>query len=93
MMVLVLFAYSCSRDKESKNLEEKLAAMCIRECVLETGGSEECDSSCRCAARKISNEYSKSDLTNLVQTLTQNGNDSTESILKFKNTLKSCRDL
>ena len=92
MMVLVLFAFSCGHDEESKDLEEKLTAICIRECVLETGGSEECDSSCRCAARKISAEYTKSDLINLVQALTQGSGSSAESVLIFKNTVKSCRN-
>lgn len=57
---------------------------------METSASEICDTECKCAAEKLSSEYSKEEFVNLVQAINENNAVSTE---KLKNSLQSCRDL
>lgn len=93
MMVLVMFvlALSCGQDGGSNDATEKLTDYCIRECVLETAASEICDNRCKCAAEKLSSEYSKADFSTLAHNITHEVED-TESDIRFKRALSSCFD-
>lgn len=55
---------------------------------METSASEICDTQCKCAAEKLSSEYSKEDFATLVQAINENN---TVSIEKLKSSLESCR--
>lgn len=87
IVCLLLVTVSCSSSNDPK---QELASHCIRECVMETSASEICDTECKCAAEKLSSEYSKEEFVNLVQAINENNAVSTE---KLKNSLQSCRDL
>ncbi len=91
-LVLLVFVFSCSSQGDSESTIEKLAAYCIRECVIETADSEICDTECKCATHNLSSEYSKEDFANLVQAITQGKSEDLESLKKLKNSLISCKD-
>lgn len=78
---------SCSSDYDPK---QSLVSYCIRECVIETSASEICDTECKCAAEKLSSEYSEEDFINLVQAIKQ---EKADSIAKLTNSLQSCKEL
>ncbi|MGB2692873.1 MAG: hypothetical protein WBB48_08585 [Thermodesulfobacteriota bacterium] len=86
IVCLMLVVISCSSGNDPN---QELTSYCIRECVIETSASEICDTECKCAAEKLSSEYSKEDFANLVQAITQ---DQADSIKKLKNSLESCRN-
>jgi len=93
ILVLFVFVFSCSQEGGSNDSKEKLTAHCIRECVLETGASEICDTECRCSVQKLLGENSEADFKDLVQNITQDKTDNDSSVNKFKNALNSCKDL
>lgn len=90
--VVLIFVFSCSSQGDSENSIEKLTAYCVRECVVETGDPESCDTGCRCASEKLSSEYSNGDFAALVQAITQGKSESQESWQELANSLKSCKD-
>jgi hypothetical protein len=91
-LMLLVFSFSCSPQGDSNDPFEKLTAYCIRECVIETSDSEICDTQCKCASEKLSNEYSKEEFVNLVQAITQNNTANLDSVQKLRNALDLCKD-
>jgi len=89
--MLLLPIFSCSPQSESTDLNEKLKAHCIRECVLETSDSEICDTECKCASNKLSREFSKEEFTNLVQNIAETKVNNTDSVEKLQNAVDSCK--
>ncbi|MCK5392492.1 MAG: hypothetical protein KAJ31_08690 [Deltaproteobacteria bacterium] len=90
-LVVLVFVFSCSSQGDSKSSIEKLAAYCIRECVLETSDSQICDTECKCAAKKLSGEFSKEKFINLVQNITETNGDDSDAILKLSKALEICK--
>ena len=92
MMVLSLFVlvYSCGQDGDSSDDVENLVSYCIRECVLETGASEICDTRCKCATQKLSSGLSKAEFRDLARNITQDQADD-RAIRMFKDALNNCK--
>ena len=90
LMVLVL-SFSCSPQGDSNDPIEKLTGYCIRECVLETPDSQICDTECKCAAKKLSEEFSKEEFINLMQNITETKTDDAYAIGKLSTTLEICK--
>ena len=80
---------SCSTEK---NPNVDLVEYCIRQCVIETSDAEICDDQCKCAADKLSSQYSEQDFSALVQNLTQNEAGDSDSMEKLKNSLEHCKN-
>ena len=80
---------SCSTEK---NPNVDLVDYCIRQCVIDTSDAEICDDQCKCAADKLSSQYSEQDFSALVQNLTQNEAGDSGSMEKLKNSLEYCKN-
>jgi len=90
----LLIYTSCSSTDTNENSAEKLSAYCIRECVLETGDSEICDTRCGCASKYLSEKLSKGEFSKLVIDITKGDSqdlEETDSEKQFKNAIKHCK--
>ncbi|MEM7009517.1 MAG: hypothetical protein AAF462_10325 [Thermodesulfobacteriota bacterium] len=95
VLVLILGAYSCGSDggdDSNDDSDQDIVSLCIRECVQQTGASEICDTECKCAAEKLSSEYTDEEIQAHVENITQEKIRSAESISILKYALKSCRE-
>jgi len=90
-LVVFVFVFSCSSQGDSESSTEKLAAYCIRACVLETSDSQICDTECKCAASKLSGELSKENFISLVQNITETNGDNSDAVLKLSKALEICK--
>jgi len=90
-LVVLVFVFSCSSKGDSESSTEKLAAYCIRECVLETSDSQICDTECKCAASKLSGEFSKEKFISIVQNITETNGDNSDAVLKLSKALEICK--
>jgi|GEM_PF-1272156 len=85
---------SCSGSNNNETPKARLNAYCVRECVLETGDSEVCDTRCKCASKSLSEKLSADEISKLVSSLpdrkAQASSDS-ESKKEFKDALKRCK--
>ncbi|GJM16231.1 MAG: hypothetical protein DHS20C13_15580 [Thermodesulfobacteriota bacterium] len=89
ILFLVLIVGSCSSNKD---LKQDLTTYCVRDCVMETSDAELCDTACKCAASGLSENLSKEELLNLVQSINEANGDNQDSISKLSNALKVCMD-
>lgn len=90
-LMLLVLSFSCSSQGDSNDPIEKLAAYCIRECVLETSDSEICDTECKCAADKLSQTFSKDKFSKLVNGLTETNAVNPDSISELRKAFEICR--
>lgn len=98
-LILCVFAaasilISCGSAGKSETPEEKLDAYCVRECVLETGDSEVCDTRCGCASKKLSDKLTPEEFAALVGSITEGGSrdsEQKENLHKFKNAFGLCK--
>jgi len=91
-LMLLVFSFSCSPQGDTNDPIEKLTAYCIRECVLETSDSEICDTECKCAAKKLTEEFSKEEFINILQNITETKTDNADAVQKLSNALEICKD-
>lgn len=91
-LLLIFSVFSLHFSCSSQNTPQKdLADYCIRQCVLETGDSEICDTQCKCAAEKVSQQHSDKDLVTIVDALNQEDNNNSDIKDMLKRTLESCK--
>lgn len=91
-LVALVFIFSCSSQGDSESSIGKLAAYCIRECVIETSDSQICDTQCKCAASSLSDELSKQEFISLVQNITETNTNNLDAVQKLRNALDLCKD-
>ena len=89
ILFLMLIVVSCSSNKDPM---QELTTSCIRDCVMETSDSELCDTACKCAALSLSDNLSKEEFLNLVQSINETNGDNQDSLSKLSNALKICMD-
>ena len=94
VLVFTFMLITCRGDRNSQTPGEKLDAYCVRECVLETGGSEVCDTICKCASNKLSAKLSRKEFAKLVSSITESGSGyegESEYLHEFKNAFGLCK--
>lgn len=84
----------CGSDWNKQSPGEKLDTHCVRECVLETGAAEICDTVCKCVSTKLSDKLSGDEFQKLVSSVTQSGSKDSEAdeyLKEYKNAFSLCK--
>lgn len=89
-LILLLLMVSCNSSGQSGGSAERLNAYCIRECVIETGDSEICDTRCKCAVEKLVSAMSVKEFSELTDGITLERESSNNDVSKLGNALETC---
>lgn len=93
MVMASAAALTACGDLSSQPPGEKLDTHCVRECVLETGAAEICDTVCKCASTKLSDKLSSDEFQKLVSSVTGSGSEDSEAdeyLKEYKNAFSLC---
>lgn len=89
-LICLLLIVACNSPGDSGGPAEHLNAFCIRECVVETGDSEICDTRCKCAVEKLASALSVKELSELADGITRDRESGNEDIDKLRSAMESC---